>query len=123
MGAHAHNLPLRALELGPPISVSVKSAEPVKAAYPSQNDFRWDFAARGKFAPVWVWWHDGPDAAPPKELTGDLVATYGKVPTNGCLFVVLVPVRDRWSCGSKRRPPACRAQCHFQSVLRSIQQA
>jgi predicted dehydrogenase len=87
MGAHAHNLPLRALELGPPTRIAVKSAEPVKAAYPSQNDFRWDFAARGKFAPVSVWWHDGPDAAPRKDLTGDLVATYGKVPTNGCLFV------------------------------------
>jgi hypothetical protein len=87
MGAHAHNLPLRALELGAPIRISVKSAEPVKDAYPSQNDFRWDFAARGKFAPVSVWWHDGPVAAPPKDLTGDLVATYGKVPTNGCLFV------------------------------------
>jgi predicted dehydrogenase len=87
MGAHAHNLPLRALELGPPIRVSVKSAEPVKAAYPSQNDFRWDFAARGKYAPVSVWWHDGPTAAPPADLTGDVIATYGKVPTNGCLFV------------------------------------
>ena len=87
MGAHAHNLPLRALELGPPIRVVVQSAEPVKASYPSQNDFRWDFAARGSFAAVSVWWHDGPTAVPPPDLTGDLVATYGKVPTNGCLFV------------------------------------
>jgi len=87
MGAHAHNLPLRALELGPPIRVSVKSAEPVQAAYPSKNDFRWDFAARGKYAPVSVWWHDGPDAGPPREHTADLLATYGRVPTNGCLFI------------------------------------
>jgi hypothetical protein len=88
MGAHAHNLPLRALELGAPIRISVKSAEPVKDSYPSQNDFRWDFAARGKYAPVSVWWHDGPKAQPPQDLTGDLIATYnGKVPTNGCLFV------------------------------------
>lgn len=87
MGAHAHNLPLRALELGPPIRISVKSSEPVKASYPSANEFRWDFAARGKHAPVSVWWIDGPNAGPPKDLTGDLIATYGKVPTNGCLFV------------------------------------
>jgi hypothetical protein len=87
MGAHAHNLPLRALELGPPIRIAVTSAEPVRDAYPSQNDFRWDFAARGALAPVSVWWHDGPAAQPPPDLTGDLVATYGKVPTNGCLFV------------------------------------
>jgi hypothetical protein len=87
MGAHAHNLPLRALELGAPIRVSVKSSEPVKDSYPSKNSFRWDFAARGKFAPVSVWWHDGPDAAPPRDLAGDLVATYGRIPANGCLFV------------------------------------
>jgi hypothetical protein len=87
MGAHAHNLPLRALELGPPIRIDVKSSEPVKDSYPAVNSFRWEFAARGKFAPVSVWWHDGPDAAPPAHLTGDLVATYGKVPTNGCFFV------------------------------------
>ncbi len=87
MGAHAHNLPLRALELGPPLRIAVNSAEPVKDSYPSRNDFRWDFAARGKFAPVTVWWHDGPDAVPPPDLTRDVVATYGKVPTNGCLFV------------------------------------
>jgi hypothetical protein len=47
----------------------------VKDSYPSKNDFRWDFAARGKYDTVSVWWHYGPDAAPPRELTGDLVAT------------------------------------------------
>ncbi|MBL9200610.1 MAG: Gfo/Idh/MocA family oxidoreductase [Opitutaceae bacterium] len=87
MGAHAHNLPLRALELGAPIRVAVKSAEPAKDSYPSANSFRWDFAARGKFAPVSVWWHDGPDAAPPRDLAGDVIATYGRIPTNGSLFV------------------------------------
>ncbi|MBM3853114.1 MAG: Gfo/Idh/MocA family oxidoreductase [Verrucomicrobia bacterium] len=87
MGAHAHNLPLRALELGPPTRIAVKTYEPVYDAYPSRTDLRWDFAARGKFAPVSVWWHDGPDAAPPADLTGDLVATYEKVPANGCFFM------------------------------------
>ncbi|MBI5770918.1 MAG: Gfo/Idh/MocA family oxidoreductase [Verrucomicrobia bacterium] len=86
MGAHAHNLPLRALELGAPIRITVKSSEPAKASYPAVNSFRWDFAARGKFDAVSVWWHDGPDAAPPADLTADVRATYGKVPTNGCLF-------------------------------------
>ena len=33
------------------------------------------------------WWHDGEQAAPPAELTQDLVATYGQVPTDGILFV------------------------------------
>jgi predicted dehydrogenase len=105
MGAHAHNLPLRALELGPPVRVSVESAEPVKDSYPSQNKFRWDFAARGKFAPVAVWWHDGPDAAPPRDLTTDVMATYGKIPTNGCLFVgdKGILLADAWGRGGVMR--------------------
>ena len=47
---------------------------------------RWDFAARGPFAPVTVWWHDGPKAGPPEELGKELLSTYDKVPTNGVLF-------------------------------------
>lgn len=87
MGAHAHNLPMRALELGPPTRISVESSEPVKDSYPAKNKFRWDFAARGKYDPVSVWWIDGPDAAPPAHVTEDLRATYNKFPTNGVLFV------------------------------------
>lgn len=86
MGAHAINLPWRALQLGAPQSVSVKTAEPVKDSYPSATDFKWEFAARGQFAPVTVWWHDGPKAGPPAELGNELVSTFDKVPTNGVLF-------------------------------------
>jgi predicted dehydrogenase len=105
MGAHAHNLPLRALELGPPIRVSVESAEPVKDSYPSQNKFQWHFAARGKFDPVTVWWHDGPNAGPPESVTDDVRATYGKVPTNGCLFVGEkgILLADAWGRGGVMR--------------------
>ncbi len=87
MGAHAHNLPLRALELGPPTRIAVESSEPAKDSYPSKNRFRWDFAARGKFDPVSVWWIDGPDAGPPAPLAAEIEKTYRKVPNNGCLFV------------------------------------
>ncbi|HWI56396.1 MAG TPA: Gfo/Idh/MocA family oxidoreductase, partial [Bacillota bacterium] len=86
MGAHAINLPYRALQLGAPQRVSVQPAEPLKDSYPSATDFRWDFAARGKFAPVTVWWHDGPKAGPPEALGKELVSTFDKVPTNGVLF-------------------------------------
>lgn len=105
MGAHAHNLPLRALELGPPIRISVESAEPVKASYPSANRFRWDFAARGKYDPVSVWWIDGPTANPPREHTGDILATRGKVPTNGVLFVGEkgILLSDAWGRGGVMR--------------------
>jgi hypothetical protein len=83
MGAHAHNLPMRALELGPPIRISVESSEAAKDSYPSENKFQWHFAARGKYDPVTVWWIDGPNAGPPADVTADVRATYGKVPTNG----------------------------------------
>jgi predicted dehydrogenase len=86
MGAHAINLPWRALELGAPERVTVRVAEPLKDSYPSATDFRWDFPARGLSAAVSVWWHDGPKAGPPEELGKELVSTYDKVPTNGVLF-------------------------------------
>jgi predicted dehydrogenase len=115
MGAHAHNLPLRALELGPPTKIAVQTFEPVKDSYPSRTNFRWDFAARGKFAPVAVWWHDGPEAGPPPDLATDVVATYGKVPTNGCLLVGEkgILLADAWGRGGVMRlksdsNPKCR---------------
>jgi predicted dehydrogenase len=116
MGAHAHNLPLRALELGPPIRVSVESSEPAKASYPAENKFQWHFAARGKFDPVTVWWIDGPNAGPPADVTADIRATYrDKVPTNGCLFVgdKGILLADAWGRGGVMRlktdsSPKCR---------------
>jgi hypothetical protein len=86
MGAHALNLPWRALKLGPVQRASVEFPEPLKDSYPSANDFRWEFAARGSLPAVTVWWHDGAEAGPPQELGKELISTYGKVPTNGVLF-------------------------------------
>jgi len=86
MGAHAINLPWRALQLGPPQRVSVTIAEPLRDSYPSATDFKWEFAARGSFAPVTVWWHDGVKAGPPQQLGSELISTYDKVPGNGVLF-------------------------------------
>jgi predicted dehydrogenase len=86
MGAHAINLPYRALQLGPPQRASVTMAEPLRDSYPSATNFRWEFPARGQFAPVTVWWHDGVKAGPPEELGQELISTLEKVPTNGVLF-------------------------------------
>lgn len=86
MGAHALNLPWRALKLGAPERASVEINEPLKDSYPSATDFRWEFPARGQFGPVSVWWHDGVKAGPPEGLGKELVATFDKVPTNGVLF-------------------------------------
>lgn len=123
MGAHAHNLPLRALRLGPPIRVTPQMGEPVKDSYPSWATFRWDFAAREKMDPVSVWWHDGEKAAPPEALTADLIATYGKVPTNGVLFVGEKGIlcSDAWGKGGVMRlkddsSPRCRGVLDHEAV-------
>ena len=123
MGAHAHNLPLRALELGPPIRVAVESSEPAKDSYPSANKFKWDFAARGKYGPVSVWWIDGPEAGPPAEVTADIRATYNKVPTNGVLFVGEkgILLADAWGRGGVMRlqndaSPKCRGVLDHQAA-------
>ena len=101
MGAHAINLPWRALQLGPTQRVTVTMAEPLKDSYPSATDFRWEFAARGQFAPVTVWWHDGVKAGPPEELGKELLSTYDKVPTNGVLFAGEAGLlySDAWGVG------------------------
>jgi len=87
MGAHAHNLPWRALKLTRPISCRCEHPEPLKDSYPSANKFCWEFPARGDLPPVTLWWHDGAKAGPPEPLASQLAATYNRVPGDGVLFV------------------------------------
>ncbi|MCX7048172.1 MAG: Gfo/Idh/MocA family oxidoreductase [Candidatus Sumerlaeota bacterium] len=86
MGAHGFNLPWRALKLGAPIKVTAEPAEPAKDAYPSANIFRWEFPARDKMNATTLIWHDGKNAAPPKEYDEQITATHGKK-NDGVLFV------------------------------------
>jgi hypothetical protein len=103
MGAHALNLPSRALKLGAPhrVSVEIPTGEPLKDSYPSATTFRWDYAAREKFGPVTVYWHDGPKAGPPEELAKELMSTYNKTPGNGVLFAGEkgMLLSDAWGVG------------------------
>ncbi|MCX5676972.1 MAG: Gfo/Idh/MocA family oxidoreductase [Planctomycetota bacterium] len=103
MGAHALNLPSRALKLGPPqkASVTIPTGEPLKDSYPSATTFRWDYAAREKFGPVAVYWHDGPKAGPPEELAKELLSTYKKTPGSGVLFAGEkgMLLSDAWGVG------------------------
>ena len=103
MGAHALNLPSRALKLGAPhrASVEIPTGEPLKDSYPSATTFRWDYAAREKFGPVAVYWHDGPKAGPPEELAKELVSTYKKTPGSGVLFAGEkgMLLSDAWGVG------------------------
>jgi hypothetical protein len=103
MGAHALNLPSRALKLGAPhrASVEIPTGEPLKDSYPSATTFRWDYAAREKFGPVAVYWHDGPKAGPPEELAKELLSTYSKTPGSGVLFAGEkgMLLSDAWGVG------------------------
>jgi hypothetical protein len=102
MGAHALNLPSRALKLGAPTRASVQVSEPVKDSYPSANTFRWDYPAREGFGPVSVYWHDGPKAGPPEALVNEIVpGTYNKVPGSGVLFAGEkgLLLSDAWGVG------------------------
>jgi len=86
MGAHAINLPHRALKLGAPQRVSVEIGEVLRDSYPSATTFRWEFASSSGNKPLALFWHDGVKAGPPQELGNELLSTYDKVPTNGVLF-------------------------------------
>jgi len=105
MGAHALNLPSRALKLGAlqKASVTIPTGEKLMDSYPSATTFRWDYAAREKFVPVTVYWHDGPKAGPPEELAKEFVSTYktDKPPTNGVLFAGEkgLLLSDAWGVG------------------------
>jgi len=103
MGAHALNLPSRALKLGAPhrASVEIPTGEPLKDSYPSATTFRWDYAAREKFGPVAVYWHDGPKAGPPEALAKELLSTYNKTPGSGVLFAGEkgMLLSDAWGVG------------------------
>ena len=48
-----------------------------------------------------LWWYDGAGTAPPAEKTRGLVATFGKVPQNGCLILgdKGILFTDPWGCG------------------------
>lgn len=116
MGAHAINLPWRALKLGAPHRVSVEIPEPLKDSYPSASHFRWEFAARGDMAPVSLWWHDGAKAAPPEELGKELLSTFEQVPTNGVYFIGEKGLlfSDAWGVGGLLR---LKGEDKFRGVL------
>jgi hypothetical protein len=101
MGAHAMNLPWRALDLGAPTHASVEIPEPLKDSYPSATKFRWEFPARGSLPPVTVRWNDGGKNGLPDELVKEVQTTYPRVPGNGVLFAGEKGIlwSDAWGVG------------------------
>ncbi len=85
-GAHTFDFPVRALELDYPVRVEAERPEPLKETYPSKGCFRFEFAARGKLAPVTVWWTDG-GRYPPEDVTQSLKTVSGSLPKIGCLLI------------------------------------
>lgn len=83
---HGFNLPLRALKLEYPTKIRIKGTELGKESFAKSCTVRYSFAARGDMAPVEMSFYSGGDM-PPEDLTQGLAATFGKVPTTGCLFV------------------------------------
>jgi predicted dehydrogenase len=87
MACHILGTPNMALRLTAPVSVEcIKQEGKGKYTYPKMSVLRWDFPARGKMAPVSIFWHDGlgkqPEFPniPATELLGDS-------DTNGSLFI------------------------------------
>ena len=85
-GAHTFQLPVRALQLNPPVRVTAETAETVKETYVAQGCFRFEYAARDGLAPVTLWWGDG-GKYPPTEITDSVKSVRGQLPNTGCLFV------------------------------------
>jgi len=85
-GAHTFYLPVRALDLGPPVRVEAQLPEPLRETYVSKGRFRFEYPARGQRPSLSLWWYDG-GAYPPEEITASLKTISGKVPNMGCLFL------------------------------------
>ena len=87
MACHILGTPNMALRLTAPVSVEcLKQEGKGKHTYPKMSVIRWDFPARGKMAPVSIFWHDGLGKQP--EFHG--IATtelLGDSDINGSLFI------------------------------------
>jgi predicted dehydrogenase len=82
---HAFNLPVRALDLDYPERIEVSGTKLGLESYPKACTTRLRFPATDKRGPVAMCYYSGGDM-PPKEVTRDLIGTFGKVPAYGCLL-------------------------------------
>jgi hypothetical protein len=83
---HGFNLPMRALELGHPDRIEFEAPRVSHQRYFSGTNVRLHFPARGRLAPVTLYWHDGESGVPAARLE-PLLAVYKKPPFSGCLLV------------------------------------
>ncbi|MEI6278506.1 MAG: Gfo/Idh/MocA family oxidoreductase [Verrucomicrobiae bacterium] len=82
-GQHNFMMPVRALDLEPPVKVAAEASEPSLETAPATLKVRFDFAAKGNRAPLSLYWYEC-GLTPPSELFDALPY---KAPSSGCLFV------------------------------------
>jgi hypothetical protein len=110
MALHTVNMPFRALKLGFPTAVELEVASRVYSeTFPLTSRIRFDFPEREGLPPCKFWWYDGnPNSKhnmfnqgakkgpsgdfvtplrPHAELTKEIVAQRGELPSSGCLIV------------------------------------
>lgn len=110
MALHTVNMPFRAMKLGYPTGVELEVASKVyPETFPLTSRIRFDFPEREGLPACKFWWYDGnPNAKhgmfnqgskkgpsgdfvtplrPHAELTKEIVAQRGELPTSGCLVV------------------------------------
>jgi predicted dehydrogenase len=79
MAIHLMDPAFWALELGGPVKVSSRGPAPNPDSAPKWMETKFEFGARGKLAPVNVYWYEG-EAQPAAEIAKEL-------PMNGSLFI------------------------------------
>jgi predicted dehydrogenase len=95
MACHTVNMPFRALKLGFPTVVECEAtSDYMPETYPKSSRIRFEFPERDGLPPLKFWWYDGnPDEKsvkilrPNDDLTREIVALRGKLPTSGALII------------------------------------
>jgi hypothetical protein len=95
MACHTVNLPFRGLKLGYPTLVECEEASQLfPETFPKTSRIRFEFPKRDQLAALKFWWYDGnPNdksvtaLRPNPELTREIAALQGTVPTSGCLLI------------------------------------
>ena len=103
MACHTVNMPFRALKLGYPTAIELEVASRIyPETFPLTSRIRYDFPEREGLPPCSFWWYDGnPNSKhgifqsgnfvnplrPRAEVTQEIVAQRGELPTSGCLVI------------------------------------
>ncbi len=94
MACHTVNMPFRALRLGYPSAVECELTSRMYAeTFPKTSRLRFDFPEREGLPPLKFWWYDGNPGGdikplrPDADISKEMVATLGKLPTSGALIV------------------------------------